>query len=33
MKLAHPQVIGSLLVAVMVTAILWIRGWPVLSHK
>jgi hypothetical protein len=33
MKLARPQVLGSLLLALIVLIILLIRAWPVLFHK
>ena len=33
MKIVRQQVIGSLLVALIVLAILLIRSWPVLFHK
>jgi hypothetical protein len=33
MKIVRQQVIGSLLLALIVLAILLIRSWPVLFHK
>jgi hypothetical protein len=33
MKLARPQVLGSLLLGLMVLVVLIIRAWPLLFHK
>jgi hypothetical protein len=33
MKLARQQVLGSVLIALIVLAVLLIRAWPLLFHK
>ncbi len=33
MKLARPQVLGSLLLGLIVLVVLIIRAWPLLFHK
>lgn len=33
MKLARQQVLGSVLIALIVLAVLLIRDWPLLFHK
>lgn len=33
MKLARPQVVGSILLAAIVLLVLLVRAWPILFHK